>query len=209
MNKRVIWPVNRNLAAETHSSEWCFFFIFVLLFSEWIDVTQKVSLENDRECRIPGVVEHGTVKENIRQCRFLEIMLHKWQTSKYLKYKYGSKDKKIIFCCPAQKSVQECRKFGKNPGITFASRIIGGSFAKFGEFPFFASLGYICKTEQKELFFSVGAPWSLRDSCWRRDTAWKGPTPSTSRKFGHETKNSPSNIEYLFLLNNSHLISYS
>lgn len=120
-----------------------------------IVVSHKVSLVVDHGCSIPGLVDHGTVISDFRQCHFLENLLIKQRRSEYLRYRLGSERKAVHLCCPARKSVQECRKLGQNPGIAFASRIIGGTFAEVGEFPFFASLGYV-EPKKKKLYFQCG-----------------------------------------------------
>lgn len=128
----------------------CFCVVFI-----GIVATLGGCVEVDDDCSIPGLVEHGTVQSDYRICRFIAKILHKRNLREFMKHKLALKDKTVFFCCPARKSVRECRKFGKNPALTLSSRIIGGTFAEIGEFPFFASLGYV-KPETMELFFQCG-----------------------------------------------------
>lgn len=124
-----------------------------LLLGLFFLVQELICHEIGEECKIGNDFGIVTVKS---KCKIVTefYAAKRLQDAKALRL--GKKERNILFCCPERKAVHACRKFGKRPGtdgISFSSRLIGGTLAEQDEFPHFAALGYI---DDGQLTFDCG-----------------------------------------------------
>lgn len=98
-------------------------------------------VEIDDVCSVDGI-EYGAVK-TLAKCGHITKLLKEKKIDEVKKLSVD--ENRMLFCCPARKSIRACKGFGIRPDEPdrISRRIIGGTAAEPGEFPHFASLAYI------------------------------------------------------------------
>lgn len=137
----------------------CVAILIFLLNAEFISLGHVLNCQEDDDC---DTVKGATgIAKHPDQCDSFNLMQHNERRP------CGFDGRKPFICCPnniasvrfERKVIGVCDGFGKKPededNFGPAYRIIGGSDSEVGEFPHFASLGYL-NTEKNEVTFDCG-----------------------------------------------------